>query len=650
MPTALVRLAITGFLLTITLPGCGPSEGRTVIPQLSVPLSVNAIGKGLIRDNDGSGTTFRIACGIDGNGNVLPHCRTTYSFNSLVELYAFPVPGWQFSHWSRCSNSTASSITVVMTRDIACDAHFAVDPTYGFTVSLSQSAITIVQGATGDVTATLVRGANFGGSPITLSLMNPPAGITMTAAPNPVAGDSSALTIQVDAAVQPGQQIQLAIRAEGTNANGDPVEHTAGLALTVPGTDFNLSLLLPSLSLVPGETGTNTLTISRAIGYTADIVLTASGLPQGVSAAFLPNPASGTTSQLTLTSQATAPLGTYSVTVTGTAGALARTASITLTIASSHDFNISVGNAAITAPQNSRLAPAMTVDIARHPFFISNIDFTTTGLPPGVLVTFEPNPATGNSTNLNVTVSPTATVGDYPFTIIGNGGGLIRQIPMTLTIIPGQQVCPGLPAADSYVGPQVQPAVAGTQPLRVDSSNLAAAKKIYLTFDVRAASFPQTFEKVELVLTLNFNSGAARAGTTRLVDVYGITDNNDWVLSALSETSIAWGNAPKNDMTSPENFLDWGGGTSNSSRFLGVFGVEPSDQAGAIYRIDITNYLRWGIGQNAGYSTLAPQDQDGFLTIMLGNRFVYNDVADDYSEFFSRDVPAGCARPHLEVY
>lgn len=643
------RLVLAGIAILLLLTGCAS------VTPMSVPtVSVNVVGKGLVRFiNDPSpnmSSPGSIDCGMVSNGDMRSSCSDDYPFGFVVTLYVFPVSGWQFSHWSGCSDSTDSSVSVVMTRDIACNAHFTVDPTYAFTLSLSQSAITVISGATGDIAANLSRGPNFGGASVILGLVNPPAGISLVATPNPVAGDSSILTIHVDAAVPPGQQYQLAIRAEGTNANNDPVERTAGLTLTVPGTDFNLSLLVPNLSLLPGETGTNTVTISRDIGFTADVVLTVSGLPQDVTATFIPDPVSGTSSQLTLTSQATTPLGTYKITVTGTAGPLVRTSGMTLTITSTQIFEISLPQPSITLEQNA--IGAIDIAITRGPDFTSSlISFAASGAPPGTFAKFDPpGPTPGNSKRLILTTQSTASLGTVTMTVVAtlDGAGLTRTATLQVTIVPGIQYCPETAVADSYVGPQVQPSIGGTTPLRVDSFSLQRAAKTYLMFDTGAIAPP--LDRVELVLSLHSNSGAVEAGDTRVVDVYGITDNNDWVLSTLPETSIEWNNAPKNDLTSPVDFTDWGGGTSNSSRFLGVVRVEPTDQSGTLYRINITDYVRWAIGLNAGYSTFATHDTDGFVTIMLGNRRVYNQSAQDFTEFMDRDVPVQCARPHLEVY
>ena len=56
-------------------------------------------------------------------------------------------------------------------------------------------------------------------------------------------------------------------------------------------------------------------------------------LPAGALATFSPNPAPGASSVLSVTTAATTPAGSYSLTITGTSGALSHTASATLIVA-----------------------------------------------------------------------------------------------------------------------------------------------------------------------------------------------------------------------------------------------------------------------------------------------------------------------------
>src|SRR5208337_2130094 len=92
---------------------------------------------------------------------------------------------------------------------------------------------------------------------------------------------------------------------------------------------FTLSSSPSSVTVPQGGHGTSTITITPQNGFSGSVTLSASGLPNGVTATFNPNPATAT-STLTLAASATAATGTVTVTITGVSGAL--TSSTTLSV------------------------------------------------------------------------------------------------------------------------------------------------------------------------------------------------------------------------------------------------------------------------------------------------------------------------------
>ena len=86
-----------------------------------------------------------------------------------------------------------------------------------------------------------------------------------------------------------------------------------------------------------GSNATSTITVTSVNGFNSATTLSASGLPNGVTAAFNPNPVTppangNVTSTLTFTASGSATTGTSTVTVTGTAGSLVQTTTIQLTV------------------------------------------------------------------------------------------------------------------------------------------------------------------------------------------------------------------------------------------------------------------------------------------------------------------------------
>jgi hypothetical protein len=97
----------------------------------------------------------------------------------------------------------------------------------------------------------------------------------------------------------------------------------------VPG--FWLSASMPTLSIEQVSSGTNTITLTDAGGFSSSVNLAASGLPNGVTASFSPSIITGS-SELTLTASSTATVGTATITVTGISGSLSTSTTFVLTV------------------------------------------------------------------------------------------------------------------------------------------------------------------------------------------------------------------------------------------------------------------------------------------------------------------------------
>jgi subtilisin family serine protease len=95
--------------------------------------------------------------------------------------------------------------------------------------------------------------------------------------------------------------------------------------------DFSLSASPVSATVSRGGSTTYTITVDGSKGLTA--TLSVSGLPSRASATFAPNPVSaGGSSTMTVTTNTRTPKGTYTLTVTGTAGSLKHSIPVTLIV------------------------------------------------------------------------------------------------------------------------------------------------------------------------------------------------------------------------------------------------------------------------------------------------------------------------------
>ena len=99
------------------------------------------------------------------------------------------------------------------------------------------------------------------------------------------------------------------------------------------GPGFTLAPSASTLALTPGGSATDTITVTDVGGFSGNVTLAVSGLPTGVTAAFATNPTTAA-SILTLMASSTAAAGNFTITVTGTSGAVTSTTHFALNTSS----------------------------------------------------------------------------------------------------------------------------------------------------------------------------------------------------------------------------------------------------------------------------------------------------------------------------
>jgi subtilase family serine protease len=202
-----------------------------------------------------------------------------------------------------------------------------------FTISPSPGSVSVAQGFSGTSTITTAVSGGFN-SAIALSATGQPSGVTVSFNPTSIAAPgsgSSTMTMAVGGSAATGTYT---ITVTGT---GGGVTQTTTVSLTVTttpgGGDFSIAAAPTSISLSWGSTGSSTITTAVSGGFNSAISLSVSGLPNGVSAMFVPSsiaaPGSGTS---TLRLTARAGVGTSTITITGTGGNVTHTTTITLTV------------------------------------------------------------------------------------------------------------------------------------------------------------------------------------------------------------------------------------------------------------------------------------------------------------------------------
>jgi len=301
----------------------------------------------------------------------------------------------------------------------------AVTPDY--TLSASPTSVTVTQGGSGTSTITVNPTGGFTGS-VTLSASGLPAGVTASFGTNPTTGNSL-LTLTASSTATTGTA---SVTITGTSGT---LTHTTSVSLTVNAAatpDFSLSASPTSVTVTQGGSGTSNITVNPTGGFTGSVSLAASGLPAGVTASFGTNPTTGS-SLLTLTASSTATTGTATVTITGTSGTLTHTTTVSLTVnaAATPNFSLSASPATLTVTQGT--SGNSTITVTPSGGFTGSVTLSASGLPAGVTASFGTNPTTSTSV-LTLTASATATTGTASVTITGTSGTLTHTTSISLTV------------------------------------------------------------------------------------------------------------------------------------------------------------------------------------------------------------------------
>jgi len=181
-----------------------------------------------------------------------------------------------------------------------------------------------------------------------------------------------------------------------------------------------------SQSVQQGQQASYTVTLTSTGGFSGTVNLAAAGLPAGASGAFTPSfvtlsSGSTTTATLNATTAATTPAGTSTITITAASGKVSGSASASLTV----NYKIS-GSFSMTATPDSVTIPPGATAVYTLELSRTNLSGPITfsvlgGLPAGATASFSPNPATGNSTTLQVAATNASPTGTSSLYLMGTG-------------------------------------------------------------------------------------------------------------------------------------------------------------------------------------------------------------------------------------
>jgi 6-phosphogluconolactonase (cycloisomerase 2 family) len=167
-----------------------------------------------------------------------------------------------------------------------------------------------------------------------------PAGLTLNSSTGVISGTPTTASQVIPAgpkaaAVQPNVTPS-SFNVQGCDSGSPQLCNAQTITLLINSAatpDFSLSASPSSVNVAQGASGTATITINPTNGFNQTVSLTASGLPNGVTASF--SAVANNSSILTLSASAAAATVTVTVTITGASGNLSHTSTISLTVTSS---------------------------------------------------------------------------------------------------------------------------------------------------------------------------------------------------------------------------------------------------------------------------------------------------------------------------
>jgi hypothetical protein len=311
---------------TVTMNVGSLSSTKTIkIPSSTASLSAVSYSEGpsqlTIQCSQGSGNQVTVTGAsqsplkVSLNGSPSP----SWSYASGSDMLTLNGVGkWVVSYAPTTTTTTSTSTT---TNTSAAPFNFSLSNTGGITVTPGGSGSNVI-------TVTLASGSPLG---VSLSCSGLPSGASCSL--NPSSGNptyQSVLTISTSGLTLPGSY---PIKVTGV---GGPNSNTTSFMLTVgnPAFDFSLSAL-PLPSLQPGDSGSTTIQVNLLSGVPQYVSLSCGNLTLGFTCSFhpavsLPTPTFPST--LTVSTTSSTPLGSWPITVMGTAGNLSRTVQLSITI------------------------------------------------------------------------------------------------------------------------------------------------------------------------------------------------------------------------------------------------------------------------------------------------------------------------------
>jgi hypothetical protein len=125
--------------------------------------------------------------------------------------------------------------------------------------------------------------------------------------------------------------------------------------------------------------------------------------------------------------------GTYPLTITGTSGGLAHTASVSLVVKPPPDFALSITPTARSVKHGS--STSYTILVSPQGGFSGAVTLSVTGVPSAASATFDPSAIVGpGASTMTVKTGSKTRRGTYTLTVSGQSGAIVHQVTASLTV------------------------------------------------------------------------------------------------------------------------------------------------------------------------------------------------------------------------
>ena len=320
-----------------------------------------------------------------------------------------------------------------------------------FTVVVSSKTVSVQQGsATNSVTVSSINGYD---KIVTLETSGFPSGVTYSY--NPLSAKpqfTSTLTISSASSTPAGTYL---ITVKGSDDEGKVRSDTFTLKVTAQ-SDFDLSVNPASLDIQSAGSGSSLVSVTSLNGYSGQVSLSLSGLPNGATATFgKPSGSTPFTSTLDINT-GTANTGIYNLVVTGTGSAdgKTRSAQLTLTIQETlSDFSLALSSGSVDIQQGG--SGSNTATVLPINGYNKIVSLSASGIPSGVLVSFSPQSGTpAFSSTVSISASTSAVPGSYAVTVQAQGQeGKAHSASFTLKVQAKYQLTISVQTSGSSVAP-----------------------------------------------------------------------------------------------------------------------------------------------------------------------------------------------------